>query len=66
METIDTRKLNANEYLITKEQVARFIKDRPSLSASEFAKIINGDQSIIKDLKEFINEDTFKTVIKGE
>jgi len=66
METIDTRKLNANEYLITKEQVARFIKDRPSLSANEFAKIINGDQSIIKDLKEFINEDTFKTVIKGE
>ena len=66
METIDTRKLNANQYLITKEQVARFIKDRPSLSANEFAKIINGDQSIIKDLKEFINEDTFKTVIKGE
>jgi hypothetical protein len=66
METIDTRKLNANDYLVTKEQVARFIKDRPSLSANEFAKIMNGDQSIIKDLKEFINETTFETVIKGE
>ena len=63
---IDTTKLHKNDYLVTKEQVARFIKDRPSLSANEFAKIMNGDQSIIKDLKEFINETTFETVIKGE
>ena len=63
---IDTRKLNANDYLVTKDQVARFIKDRPTLSAREFAKILNGDQSVIKDLKVFINDDTFETVIKGE
>ena len=63
---IDTTKLHKNDYLITKEQVARFIKDRPSLSVNAFANLLNGGKFEIDNLKNFINKDTFESVIKGD
>ena len=63
---IDTTKLHKNDYLITKEQVARFISDRPDLSANAFANLLNGGKFELDHLKDFINKDTFSTIIKGD
>ena len=63
---IDTTKLHKNDYLITKDQVARFISDRPTLSANAFANLLNGGKFELEHLKDFINKDTFESVIKGE
>ena len=63
---IDTTKLHKNDYLVTKEQVARFISDRPTLSANAFANLLNGGKFELEHLKDFINKDTFSTIIKGD
>ena len=63
---IDTRKLNAKDYLITKEQVAEFIAKKPETSANEFANLLNGNTFELENLKGFINEVTFETVINKQ
>ena len=63
---IDTTKLHKNDYLITKEQGARFISDRPDMSANAFANLLNGGKFELNNLKDFINKDTFSTIIKGD
>ena len=63
---IDTTKLHKNDYLITKDQVAKFISDRPDMSANAFANLLNGGKFEIDNLKNFINQDTFSTIIKGD
>ena len=63
---IDTTKLHKNDYLITKEQVAKFISDRPDMSANAFANLLNGGKFELDHLKDFINKDTFLTIIKGD
>ena len=54
---IDTTKLHKNDYLVTKEQVARFISDRPDMSANAFANLLNGGKFELDHLKDFINKD---------
>ena len=63
---IDTTKLHKKDYLITKDQVAKFISSRPDMSANAFANLLNGGKFEIDNLKNFINKDTFESVIKGD
>ena len=63
---IDTTKLHKNDYLITKDQVAKFISDRTDMSANAFSNLLNGGKFELDHLKNFINKDTFESVIKGD
>ena len=63
---IDTTKFHKNDYLITKDQVAKFISDRPVMSANAFANLLNGGKFELDHLKDFINKDTFETIFKGD